>query len=222
MTYVPKSGFTLEHTIASDVADDATFTTAYPSGSAQGDFDSGNYKAGEGHIMVAENTKWSDADPGIEFTTFGASTITFTNRTGATLTAGTKIRVWLPVWATAPIFMVFPISLASVADGDVVTNIRPGVNGYITHVEFVTGVAVTTGSKLSTLNLEIGTTNLTGGAVALTSAALTPKGARVAGTRITANNRILRASTLSVEASSTTAFAEGDGFLIVKIQPDVP
>lgn len=220
MTYVPNQGYSFELTLGTAVADDGTVTVAYPSGSSQLTFNAGNYKEGAGNVMLNDNDKLSDADPGVSFT-FGASEITLTNLSGATWAAGTKIRGWLPVWVGTPMIITVPISLASVTAADVVTEIRPGVAGYITHMEFVAGIAVTTGSKLATLNAEIDTTNVTGGTVALTSAALTPKGARVASSRITGANRLVRESKLSIEASSVTAFSEGDGFLLIKIQPDI-
>jgi len=107
------------------------------------------------------------------------------------------------------------ISLADVADGDVLTTFTPGFHGQIDALDFVVGVPVTTAAKASTLNMEIGTTNLTGGTVALTSANCTPQGAEVAGAAVTAANVFTATDTLSVEASSTTAFAEGDGMLVI-------
>lgn len=109
----------------------------------------------------------------------------------------------------------FQIDLASVADGDVVTAFEPGFAGRITDAQFVVNVPVTTGSKLSTLNVEIDTTNLTGGTIALTSANCTPIGAIIDAAAITAGNAFTASNTISVEASSTTAFAEGSGTLVI-------
>ena len=109
------------------------------------------------------------------------------------------------------------VALASVADGDVVTTYTPGFNGRVKSIDFVTNVPVTTASKLSTLNAEIGTTDLTGGTVALTSAACTPQGAIVAGAAITAGAGFDMNDTISIEASSTTAFAEGDGTILLTL-----
>lgn len=220
MTYVPNSGYRIEATLASDVADDAAFTTAYPSGTSQGYFDAGNYKAGAGHVMVGDNQKWNDADPGIEVTTFGASTITFTNRTGATLAAGTKVGIWLPVWSGKNVVhLSLPVSLDTVTAADVVTSLRPGVYGYITNMQWVTDVAPSAGDA-ATFNLEIGTTNVTGGVIILDSAAAGVKGTVVQGTRITANNRLTPASALSIEAADVTDYATGSGQLIITIQVD--
>lgn len=114
--------------------------------------------------------------------------------------------------------LVIPITLAGVANGDVLTNLVLGHKFKILATTFAVTTAVTTGSKATTLNLEIGTTNLTGGEVALTSANCTPLGALVAGAAVTAANTGSAADTLSIEASSTTAFAEGAGVLVIRVQ----
>jgi hypothetical protein len=222
MSYIPQLSYRVTTTLASAVADDATFTTAYPTGTTLATFDAGLLKEGEAKIVVNGSSVWEAADPGIEVTTLGASTVTYTNRTGAELAAGSEIEVSLPVWASAPVFYQVPVFLmTAIADGDLVTAVRPGIDGYITHWYWVQNAAVTTAAKLSTLNLEINTTNLTGGTIALTSAACTPMGKMVASSRITGANRITKADSLSVEAASTTAFIEGSGHLVIRIQPDV-
>lgn len=70
--------------------------------------------------------------------------------------------------------------------------------------------AVTTGSKLATFNLEKNATNLTG-SLALTSANCTPLG-KVIEVAVTDNADALFDvnDTLSIEAASVTAFAEGE------------
>ncbi len=112
----------------------------------------------------------------------------------------------------------FPIVLATVADGDILTEYTPGFAGKITKISFAVTTKVTTGSKGSTLNMEIGTTNLTGGVVVLTSANCTPLGAVVAGSAVTGANSFTATDVLSIEAASTTAFSEGAGTLLVTIQ----
>jgi len=223
MAYVPNSGYYVESVLASAVTNTSTFTVGYPTGTTQATFDAGGYKEGSGHVMVNDLDKWTDTtSSGISFTTFGASDITLTNQTGATLAAGTKVKVWLPIWVGPPVEIMVPVfAMSGISAADVVTNIRPGIDGYIVDWQWVQGVPVTTAAKAATLNLEINSTNVTGGTISLTSAACTPLGARIAGTRITAANRITRADTLSVEASSVTAFVEGSGFLLIRIQPDI-
>jgi hypothetical protein len=114
-----------------------------------------------------------------------------------------------------------PITLANVADGDVLTAYTPGFKGTIIGIDFAVTTAVTTAAKATTLNAEIGTTNLTGGAVALTSANCTPLGAVVASTAITAANAFTATDTISIEASSTTTFVEGVGVLYIKLKQEV-
>lgn len=112
----------------------------------------------------------------------------------------------------------FPILLAGITDADVVTSWVPGHKFKILALSFVNMVAVTTGSKATTLNLEIGTTDLTGGVLALTSANQTPKGVVVNATAITAANTGSASAAISIEATSTTAFAEGSGVIEIRIQ----
>jgi hypothetical protein len=110
-----------------------------------------------------------------------------------------------------------PITLSKLADGDIVTTLTPGFNGRIKGADFIVHDPATTGSKASTLNFEIGTTNLTGGTIALTSANCTPLGKVVAAAAITAGAGFTATDTISVEAASTTSFVEGTGVLRIKL-----
>lgn len=115
----------------------------------------------------------------------------------------------------------FPIALAGItAAGDVVTNYLPGFNGRIISVSFAIQTVVTTAAKAASLNMEIGTVNLTGGVVALTSANCATAGAVISGSAITALNAFAATNTVSVEAASVTAFAEGSGVLLVTMVND--
>lgn len=106
------------------------------------------------------------------------------------------------------------------ADGDVVTTFTPGFAGTIESVNWIQGSPVTTADDAADLNLEIGTTDITGGVVSLTSATATPLGKVIAGTAVTAANTFTATDTISVKASSVTAFAEGDGMLVIKYSQD--
>lgn len=160
-----------------------------------------------GKAMVADE---GDEVVGIAFTACGADAEflavllnTSSSVSGASVD-GTKVN--------------FPIALASITGaGDVLTGLTMGFAGTITSVDFVVTVPVTTGAKAATLNVEIGTTNLTGGAVALTSANCTPLGAVVAGSAVTGANTFTATDTISIEASSVTAFSEGQGYLSLTI-----
>lgn len=114
--------------------------------------------------------------------------------------------------------IVIPITNAKIADGDLVTTYTPGYKFKILAFDYITGDPVTTAAKASTINLEIGTTNVTGGVISLASASMTPIGAEVAGTAITAANTGSASDTISIEASSTTTFVEGDGMFVITIQ----
>lgn len=108
------------------------------------------------------------------------------------------------------------ILCATIADGDLVTTWTPGFVGELLGFTAQVSAAVSTASKASTLNLEIGTTNCTGGALALTSANLATLGARVNATAFTAGTIFGQADTISVEAASTTTFIEGSIDLFIK------
>lgn len=116
--------------------------------------------------------------------------------------------------------VIFPlfIDLPTMSDADQLTTLTPGFKGKILSFDFFTHTAVTTGSKASTLNLEIGTTNVTGGVISLASATATPIGAKIAGSAVTATNTFSSSDTISIEATSTTTFIEGSGWLIITLQ----
>lgn len=227
MTYIPNSGGVIDAVLGTAVADDGTFTIAYPSGKVQGDYTSGLAKYGESYVILDDNDKWFEGDDptgdpkkGFEFS-FGASNVTVTNRTGASLPAGTKVSIFFnQVDGNNVLILALPMTLAKLANGDIYTGIRPGVDGYVENMEFFVTDPATTGSKLASLNAEIDGTNVTGGVVALTSANCTPLGVQVAGSQITGANRITKKSKLDIEASSVTAFVEGAGVLLVRIRLD--
>lgn len=114
----------------------------------------------------------------------------------------------------------FHFKLASLADGDIITEFTPGFAGTIEKFYAVVTDPVTTASKASTLNLEIGTTNLTGGALALTSANCTPLGKVVDASAITAANTFGSTDKISMEASSTTTFVEGEATFVIEYSVD--
>ncbi len=120
---------------------------------------------------------------------------------------------------TGEYILSIPIDLVSITgNADVVTDLVIPHKFRIEALDWNTGQPVTTGSKLTTLALEIGATPVTGGAVALTSANCTPLGALVAGSAVTAADTGAAAGTITVTSASTTAFSEGSGFLNITIQ----
>lgn len=77
--------------LASAVADDGTVAVAYPTGTTRATL---SLAAGAEKAVIARGRlgSWSLADPGINVS-YGASTITITNRTGESWPAGTEVVV---------------------------------------------------------------------------------------------------------------------------------
>jgi hypothetical protein len=91
---------------------------------------------------------------------------------------------------------------------------------YVSSALFRVGKPVTTAAKAATATVQINGTAVTGGVMALTSAATGTTGLAVAATAITGNNSTTTVSTtLEVAISSVTAFAEGDGWFEITILP---
>lgn len=118
----------------------------------------------------------------------------------------------------ADTILSFPINLASVGNGDVVTDFTPGFAGEIVSWKFVVTVPATTAAKTMALNLEINAIDVTGGVLTITSANATPIGNVVAATAITAANTFDANDTISIEASAVTAFVEGAGVLTIRLR----
>lgn len=199
------------------VNDSGTFTVSYPSGTSQDT----QWVVGNAYMIVNDNDRWTAAGSKMS-ASFGASTITVTNSTGATLPTGSRISLFFDKLDGTEKTFTFYVDLASITAADVLTDFMPRVDGDIVYFGFEVDKAVTTAAKAATFNMEIGTTDLTGGAIALTSANATPKGKIVAGSAITGNNTVTRDSKISIEASSVTAFSEGTGSLVFVIRENLP
>lgn len=74
--------------LATAVADDGTFTLAYPTGATRALL----FGSTGGKMVVDDDLVWNQADPGFSVS-FGASLITVTNLTGASLAAGSEIKL---------------------------------------------------------------------------------------------------------------------------------
>jgi len=196
---------------AADVATSGTMTFTYPSGNA-----SRYAKTGEKLIVSGLQNVLSTG-----FTlVYGASSVVVTYTGSTTIPAGTSVTLQAPRTQKVGVYQIpFYFAMATdIATGDLLTNYIPGHAFKILSVDWRQAKAVTTAAKLATINLEIGTTDLTGGVVSLTSALCTPAGVAVAGTAITAGNVGTATDSFSIEASAVTAFSEGAGWLIVEIQ----
>lgn len=82
----------VEVTLAAAVADDGTFNVSYPSGTNQAFFTGGNASA-TGQMVVNDNDVYEESGADTFAVLYDTSVITVTNETGATLAAGTKLRL---------------------------------------------------------------------------------------------------------------------------------
>lgn len=216
MTSLRNKNYTsLGTVLASAVADSGTTTVAYPTGTTQDDFLRGLANLANCYVVLNQNDKISYGSSGVYIgLSFGASNITVTNHSGFSWAAGTKLDLYLDVKDGNRQLITIPLPpLSTLTAADVVTEFYPGVEGDLEYAEFVTTIAASTGGKAATLNFEIGTTDVAGMTLGLTSATVTPKGAVLGFGLPTAGYTLTRASKLSVEASAVTAFAEGEGYL---------
>jgi len=114
--------------------------------------------------------------------------------------------------------LTIPVKLSKVASGDLLTAFTPGFPGRIVKASFAVTDPVTTADKAATLNLEINSADVSGGVLALTSANCGTLGAVANATAITGNNAFDADDTISIEALNVTAFAEGEGVLLISIE----
>lgn len=115
--------------------------------------------------------------------------------------------------------VVLSIDLADIANGSI-AKITPKAAGRIRGFAAVVEKAATTAAKAATITPQIGPvggayTSVTGGALALTSANMTPIGAEVDASAITAANAFTAAQQINLLASAVTAFVEGRVALIL-------
>ena len=112
-------------TLASSVADDATFTVAYPSGITQARL----LGCSGGRMVVNGDIGYDEGASGFTVS-YGASNITVTNTTGGSLAAGTEVILSfgentrdgsynIPVMAAAPVALTAATGTASNTIADV-------------------------------------------------------------------------------------------------------
>jgi hypothetical protein len=100
------------------------------------------------------------------------------------------------------------VDAADIANGDVLTELPlPRIYGKVSAWRVVCEKAISTGAKTATLNLEIGTTNITD--ATLVYAGTKALGVVTAGGAPSAANTFVPGDTLSIEAASVTSFVEG-------------
>jgi len=145
----------------------------------------------------------------------GADATALTDSTGGSVSGATLA-------PTAGISTLsIPITLASMTTSaaDLVTAYTPGYKFKILAVDFATTTVSTGDGASQVINVEIGTTNVTGGVVTATLAGTDTLGELSSGTAVTAGNTGSASDTISVEvAASGTVFTAGDGVLLIRIQ----
>lgn len=211
---------TLDAYLAADVANGGTFTTAYPAGTTQADFATGLASPGSSYAMVNDTDKW-DVSAGKASFAYGASLITITNNSGVTWKAGSKVSLQLGQAASNNVTVLqVPLLLASVTANGAVFNpgIVPGVEGALEYYEGIIKAAATTAAKAATLVPTIDGVDVTGGALALTSAGATPANLVLPAPLITGANTLKQGSRLNFRASAVTAFSEGEIVLNCRIR----
>lgn len=104
--------------------------------------------------------------------------------------------------------------LAAMTAADVLTTFPLNRPGKITAFRAVVKVVTTDNAAAATLNLEIGTTDLTGGVLTLgdgdTAPTITPIGKVIEATAITAANTFVAGDTISIECSAYTTYNDGE------------
>lgn len=117
------------------------------------------------------------------------------------------------------------IPLSSLATGlstsalDLLTNYTPGYAFKLLAFDWVTTIAGTGSGASQVFNLEIGSTNVTGGVLTVTLGSTATVGSITNGTAITAANVGTSTDTISLEmAGGGTVFTAGAGFFLIKIQ----
>ncbi|HEV2155410.1 hypothetical protein [Bradyrhizobium sp.] len=194
-----------------DVANNGTFTVAYPTGFAsQQYFDTGLAVPGQGTILLNNSDRYTIAGGGFTLA-FGGSNITVTNTSGVTWSAGTAFTLNIDKQDGNVINTVtIAYNLASIANGALLNpGLRLGFKGTIEYCEAYVQTPATTAAKLSSVNPTINGVDVTGGVMALTSANMTPAGVTVAGSLITGANAFDESAKIGLKASATTAFVEG-------------
>lgn len=122
-----------------------------------------------------------------------------------------------------PPIQIATVPLSTLADGDMRTSIPLRGTGRIVEFFAMTSIPTTDADADATINLEINTTNLTGGVITMSDTGETngpteTLGARNDSTAITGNNVFHDGDTLSIEASSVTAYSDGQVDLFIVIE----
>jgi hypothetical protein len=204
------------------VANNGTYTCPYPAGTTQQDFDTGLGSVG-GEAVVNDSDKWTVAAGQVSFT-FGAALITVTNLSGATWAANSKVSLEIDQQPGNSAELVeIPLVLSTIAAGNIFTQpngagFRFGMIGTLEYYEVLVKSPVITAAKAATIQPTINGVAVTGGALALTSALLTPANLIVPAPLITGLNALKAASFLGFVASGVTPFADGEIMISLRLR----
>jgi len=184
--------------------------TAVTAAAAITDNSAGVDPADDTIAVVTNNAAITDnsggADPGNDIIAMVTNLDTLTESSG-----GTVDNIVSPDVAAFTISIPVP-DMALLTAADFVTELVMPTAGKIVSWGYVLGKVVSTGSKDATCNLEIETTNLTGGVLTLSSAICDTQGEYVPATAITAANTFAAGEKISIEVTNPTAtFVEGSG-----------
>jgi hypothetical protein len=106
-------------------------------------------------------------------------------------------------------------ALASVATGDVVLRFTPGFYGRIESAQFYATTPASTAGRSVTFQPRIADLDVTGGAVYLETTNIDVKGDNVEGSTITGRNVFTDTQEITIVASTSAAFAEGAGVIVL-------
>lgn len=166
-----------------------------------------NDSAGGTVIPIGARVSPAGVRPALAASLPAALTDNSTGTQSNTIAAGVGI-------ITIPLF----VNLVDVAAADLLTTYTPGYKFKILSVDFAVEKAVTTAAKAATLTPKITGVAVTGGVLSLTSAACTPQGKVVNGSAVTGLNTGTNSDTISITGSAVTAFIEGAGWILIRVQ----
>jgi hypothetical protein len=106
-------------------------------------------------------------------------------------------------------------ALADVANGDVVLRFTPGFYGRIESAQFYATTPASTAGRSVTFQPRIADLDVTGGAVYLETTNIDVKGDNVEGSTITGRNVFTDTQEITIVASTSAAFAEGAGVIVL-------
>lgn len=101
------------------------------------------------------------------------------------------------------------------ASMDVVTDFKPGFDGEIVKLCFVTATPQVDANKAATLKMQIGDNDVTGGLISLITTGTDTLGELTGGTDVVSGNGFVATDVITVRATVSVAFTQGMGTLWV-------